>query len=150
MYTKQEASRLKQAFWTAFGKYMQPVLSADGAKVSWVNYKTGISGITFKMDADSTHATIAIVLSHPDAAMQQMHYNQMVQLKTMLATEVQEEWNWQANTANEYGRTGSKIGIELLDVNICRPEQWPELITFFKQRIIALDAFWSSVRYSFE
>jgi hypothetical protein len=41
MYTKQEISKQKQAFWTAFGKYMKPVLSADGEEISWLNYKTG-------------------------------------------------------------------------------------------------------------
>ena len=29
MYTKQEISKQKQAFWTAFGRDMKPVASAD-------------------------------------------------------------------------------------------------------------------------
>lgn len=29
MYTREEISKQKQAFWTAFGKYMQPVFKMD-------------------------------------------------------------------------------------------------------------------------
>ena len=32
MFSKQEASQLRKEFWTAFGQYMKPVLSADGGK----------------------------------------------------------------------------------------------------------------------
>ena len=34
MYTKQEISKQKQAFWTAFGRYMKPVASADDGSQS--------------------------------------------------------------------------------------------------------------------
>ncbi|PZR08331.1 MAG: DUF4268 domain-containing protein, partial [Flavobacterium psychrophilum] len=67
MYTREEISKQKQAFWTAFGKYMRPVLSADGLPVSWLNYKTGVPGISFKMDADRDHAVIMILLSNSNA-----------------------------------------------------------------------------------
>ena len=43
MYSKQELSRIREEFWTSFGRYMQPILSADGEKVNWVNYKTGMT-----------------------------------------------------------------------------------------------------------
>ncbi|RYZ23162.1 MAG: DUF4268 domain-containing protein, partial [Chitinophagaceae bacterium] len=33
---------------------------------------------------------------------------------------------------------------------IFRREDWPELISFFKPRIVALDAFWSEAKYFFE
>jgi len=65
MWTKQEIAKQKQAFWTAFGRYMKPVLSADGEVVSWLNYKTGNKYIHFKMDADSRQAFIAILVHHP-------------------------------------------------------------------------------------
>ena len=92
MYSKQEISKQKQVFWTTFGKYMQPVLSADGEEINWVNYKTGISGITFKMDVDNGQAAIQIRLSHVDTALQQKHYNQFLQLKSMLQAELNEEF----------------------------------------------------------
>ncbi len=40
--------------------------------------------------------------------------------------------------------------IHLNGVSIFNKEDWPQLISFFKQRIIALDQFWSTARYGFE
>ncbi|MBL7682767.1 MAG: DUF4268 domain-containing protein [Flavipsychrobacter sp.] len=150
MYSRQEAAKLKETFWTTFGRYMQPVLPADGERVNWVNYKTGIQGIAFKMDADTQHAGISIVLSHPDATMRQQHYTQLQQLKTLLHNELNEVWTWQQDVQDAYGKTYSRIGTTASGINIMKQEDWPALISFFKPRIIALDAFWSHVKYAFE
>ncbi|MGZ8552516.1 MAG: DUF4268 domain-containing protein, partial [Chitinophagaceae bacterium] len=64
MYSKQEASLLRKRFWTQFGQYMRPLPGADGETVNWLNYKTGIKDLYFRMDADSKQATIAIELRH--------------------------------------------------------------------------------------
>ena len=150
MYTKQEVSKQKQAFWTAFGQYMQPILSAEGVKANWINYKTGVSGIHFKMDVDNTRATIAIVFSHPDADTQAAHYDQLTQLKAMLQQALGEDWQWQPMITDEYGKTISRVCTTIQNANIYHNEDWPALISFFKPRIIALDAFWSNARYGFE
>ena len=65
MYSKEQISKLKTQFWTNFGQYMKPVPGASGMPVNWINYKTGIRHIHFKMDADNTKAVIAIEISHP-------------------------------------------------------------------------------------
>lgn len=151
MYSKQEVSKQKQEFWTAFGRYMKPVLSADGEIVSWSNYKTGISGIQFKMDADNKKAFIAIVFSQNDPVVQQTCYQHLLQLKEMLYSELGEDnWNWQADTADGYGKTVSQVSKQLTGVSIHRTDDWPAIISFLKPRIVALDAFWSMAKYSFE
>ncbi len=150
MYTKQEAAKQKQLFWTTFGQYMHPVLSADGAKVNWVNYKTGVKGIQFRMDVTDTHATIALVLSHSDETLRHAQYGHLVQLKGLLQDSLGEDWQWQQEIGDEHGRITSQVGTELQQVNINRNEDWPRIISFLKPRIIALDAFWSMVRYAFE
>lgn len=62
MYTRQEASKLKEEFWTAFGKYMSPIPSAEGLPINWVNYKTGVKDVSFFMEADNKQASIGIQL----------------------------------------------------------------------------------------
>lgn len=149
MYTREEISKQKQAFWTAFGKYMQPVLSADGSSVSWLNYKTGISGIHFKMDADRDHALIMILLSNTNAAIQQEHYNQFEQLKGMLQDTLgEDDWVWQQTEVG--GKLNISISKTLTGVNIHNQPDWSDIISFLKPRIIALDEFWSMTKYSFE
>ena len=150
MYSKQEASQLRQEFWTAFGQYMNPVLSADGDKMNWVNYKTGEKNIAFRMHADNRHAMIAIELAHKDRDIQQLYFEQFQQLKNLLAESLGEDWNWQLHTTDEHGKIISRISFEMNGVSIFKKDDWPKLISFFKPRIIALDEFWSGARYTFE
>jgi len=150
MFSRQEASKLRQEFWTTFGKYMNPVLSAEGEKINWINYKTGEKDISFRMDADSKSAFIAIELTHPDVEIRQIYFEQFVQLKKIFRETVNEEWTWQIETQDDNGKFLSRIFIEKRGCSIFNKEHWPGLISFFKPRIIALDDFWSSVKYSFE
>ena len=150
MYSKQEASQLRQEFWTAFGKYMSPVLSADGERLNWLNYKTGEKDIYFRMNADSKKASIGIELTHKDADLQALYFEQFQTLKTTLHKTLKEEWTWLLHTKDELGKTISRIYTEIENASIFKKEDWPQLISFFKPRIIALDEFWSNVKYSFE
>lgn len=150
LYSKEQATQLKQAFWTAFGQYLKPQLSADGLRTNWVNYKTGIKYLYFKMEADKKSAFIAIEMSHPDADIQQLMFDQFVELKNVLNSQLEEEWDWELHTTDEYGKTVSRIIKTLPHVSIFKQEDWPALISFFKPRIIALDEFWSVAQYSFD
>ena len=141
---------MKQEFWTAFGKYMSPVLSADGEKINWINYKTGEKDIYFRMDADSKMASIGIEIAHKDLDLQDLYYEQLCQVKHLLFEALQEVWIWQSQTSNEYGQRTSRVYIEEQNVNIFNKADWAALISFFKPRIIALDEFWSTAKYVFE
>jgi hypothetical protein len=150
MYSREEAVQLKQQFWTSFGKYMAPVLSAEGEKINWINYKTREPGVFFKMNADNRAATIAIVLGHSNAGIQELYYEQLYELRKMLEESLGEEWEWDRLKVNDYGKVESRVYKTLSGVSIFKQEDWPEMISFFKPRIIALDEFWSNARYAFE
>jgi hypothetical protein len=150
MYSKQEASRLRQEFWTTFGQYMNPILSAEGEKVNWINYKTGEKNISFRMHAENKNAVIAIELNHKDKEIQQLYFEQFLQFKNLFNEVINEEWEWQLHAYDEHGKFISKIFKEKTGVSVFQKQDWPEMISFFKPRIIALDEFWSSVKYAFE
>ncbi len=150
MYSKDEASQLRQAFWTTFGQYISPQLSAEGLRVNWVNYKTGVKHLFFKMQADKRSASIAIEIAHPDPGLQELFFEQFVEYKNVFHTTVNETWEWQLYGKEENGRKVSLIIKELADVSIFNKNDWPALISFFKPRIIALDEFWSNAKYSFD
>jgi hypothetical protein len=150
MYKKEEASQVRQAFWKAYGMYMALQFSAEGLKINWINYKTGIKYLNFKMDADKKHAYIRIHLSHPDIEIQQMMMEQFRAVEKLLQLSIGEEWEWRLHETDEQGNIYSFIGISIDDVNIFNQNDWPTLIQFFKPRIIALDAFWSEAQYAFD
>ena len=150
MYSKAEVTQLRQAFWTAFGQYMAPVPSAEGETTNWINYKTGVKHLYFRMHADNRSASIAIELTHPDAGIRELFMEQFREVKTLLHEALGETWTWEPHAEDAHGMPLSRIYTELSPVNLFNKEDWPALISFFKPRLIALDAFWTDAQYTFE
>ena len=150
MYSRDQASQLRQAFWTTFGQYLAPITSAEGMKVNWVNYKTGVKHLYFRMRADAKSASIGIEMTHPDIDIQALYFEQFEEFKNILHQYLEEEWDWMLHSAGENGVIVSKIEKTLPAVNIYNQDDWPLLISFFKPRIIALDNFWTDAKYTFE
>ena len=150
MYSKQEAAKLKQQFWTAFGQYMSPILSEGAEHINWINYKTGEKDIYFRMNAGNKSASISIDITHKDESLQELYFQQFFELKKLLHSLLNEEWTWLLRTHDENGKTISRIYTNVSNVNIFNKEDWPQLISFFKSRIIALDEFWSNAKHLFE
>ncbi len=150
MYSKHEASQLKQEFWTSFGLYMNPVLSSESEKVNWVNYKTGEKGIRFKMHADNKSAYIGIAFVEKDAGIRELYFDQLKELKKIIEQVLPGTWQWALHSEDENGQPISMLYDKIEGVSIFKKEDWPQLISFFKPRIVALDEFWNLVKYSFE
>jgi hypothetical protein len=150
MYSKQEAALLREQFWIAFGRYMKPVLSAEGLPVHWVNYKTGVKHIYFRMDAGRSGASVAIELRHPDPAERKHCLEQFRALGQLFRNIAGTDWDWQAVAVSEAGMPLSRIVSSLDQVSVYQQEDWPQLISFLKPRIIALDHFWTEVKPAFE
>jgi hypothetical protein len=150
LYSKEEASQLKQQFWTAFGQYIAPQLSAEGLKANWVNYKTGLKHVYFKMQADKRSASIAIELTQPDPGIQELFFEQFKEFKNILHATLDETWEWELHGKDDYGKTISRIFKQIEGVSIFNKNDWPALISFFKPRIIALDEFWNDIKYGFD
>jgi hypothetical protein len=149
MYNRHERSRLKHEFWTTFGRYMSPVPSAEGMKINWVNYHTGIKDIYFRMDAGNNDAAIYISLEHKDAAVRQIHFEKLLSMESILHEAIGEAWRWESNIVI-MGKENARIGKTLSDVSVFNRDHWPELISFFKPRIIGLDSFWENAKWGFE
>ena len=148
MYSKEQSSKLKAQFWTNFGQYMKPVPGASGLPVNWINYKTGIRHIHFKMDADNTKAIIAIEISHPHQDQRLQYYDQFLSLKNLLNSTTAFNWQWNETIETGY-KTISSISQQLDAVNILNQADWPAIISFLKPRIMSLDAFWELVKDGF-
>ena len=150
MYSKEEASKLRQQFWIAFGKYMKPIPSADGLPINWVNYKTSVKNVFFKMNADQRKTTISIEITHQDEETRAIYFEQFKALKLLFSDAVNEDWAWEQSVLNEYGIPFAQISISLTGISIFNQKNWPEIISFLKPRILALDQFWVDVKPIFE
>jgi hypothetical protein len=63
---------------------------------------------------------------------------------------LEEEWIWDMDGMDEYGKPICRIYTSLTGYSVFKEDDWAELISFFKPRIIALDEFWSLAKYTFD
>lgn len=150
MYSREEASAIRKRFWTVFGQYMKPHLSASGIKINWINYKTGVKHIRFRMDVMGKEAYIGIELHHPDTDIRELFYEQFLELKSFMHAKLDEEWIWEENVILNETKLISRIYTKQRSGSIYNQENWSSHISFLKERIIKLDEFWEDARYSFD
>lgn len=150
MYSEKEASAIKQKFWTSFGQYMAPVASLSGEKINWINYKTGIKGISLKANADNNQAFVAIEISVSDKIIQENYFKLFHTFKKQFKDIAGDGWDMQPAYISSQGNNISRISTELNQVNIFRESDWPRIITFLKEKMIAFDAFWVEYKPAFE
>lgn len=129
---------------------MKPVPGATGEAVNWLNYKTGIRNIFFRLDADKQYTRVGIEIQHVTETERLHYYNHFVALKKLLEQTTGYEWYWQAAVVDENGQTISRISQVLNNVSVLNEADWPAIIAFLKPRITALDAFWETVKDGFE
>ena len=93
MYSPRHESAIREEFWTSFGRYVSPILSANGKKISWVNYKTGIKNIQFKMNAGKSGAIINIEITG-DAEKINKFFSLFLSFKPAFVKVFEHNWKW--------------------------------------------------------
>ena len=81
MFSKEEAAQLRKEFWTSFGKSFPR---------KWLLYNTKIKGFAFKFQADRKNASVCLDIEHVDEIANELLYDQMLSLRTLLETEIPE------------------------------------------------------------
>ena len=150
MYSVAEASFIKQKFWTSFGMYMSPVPSATLEKVNWVNYKTGIKGISFKLNADKDSVSVVVEIFLKDTMLQHQYFETFNNFASELKKIGVNNLDFQKDYFQENKGSVSLILAELKNVNVFKEADWPTMISFLKQYMLGLDKFWASYKPAFE
>ncbi|HSB92032.1 MAG TPA: DUF4268 domain-containing protein [Flavitalea sp.] len=149
MYSRQEASHVRKEFWTALGQYLKPVLSAEGTRINWINYRTGVRHFHFRLDAIDARAFISLELDHPDTELQGLYFEQLKSMEGIFQVIMDEKWDWQQLQTSVHGKLVSRVVREIDGAKVLNRNHWPVLISFFKERIIKLDRFWTEVKDQF-
>jgi hypothetical protein len=147
MFSKAEKSEHRKTFWTAFGRFMNKHRSAEGRKMKWMNYRTGVKDVYFRLEADHKTAKICIDIQHSDDGIRALFYEQFGELKRILHDTIGKELIWLPEYVHETGKKSSRIYAEIdADVNIYQREHWPAMFEFFEQYIVPMDEFWNEFK----
>lgn len=150
MISTREKALIMERFWVSLGKYLAPLPSASGAKVNWVNYKTGIKNIQFIMVFEGDVVRFMIRIGGSDDAVRSGLFHQFQKLSNSLEECTSGDWKWEENGRDDFDKTHAVISKMVADVSVYRQEDWPQIISFYKYNILGLDKFWSQWAPAFE
>jgi hypothetical protein len=150
MYPREQAQQMRKLFWISLGKYMGQFPSVFNPKVKWLNYKTGVQHLYFRLDLDNKQASVSIEMEHPDPGIRELFYQQWEQVDGMLFQATDQSWTWVPETYNESGLAISRIYVTLPDVSIYDDTTWGTAFSFISHYMIRLDELWAELFDLFE
>jgi hypothetical protein len=141
MYSKAEKKKYILDFWNGFGVYMKKY-NADFGRVRWVNYRSNVKDIFFRLNIDNKSATFSIEMQHKDEGLRELFFEQFKELKVVLEDNIREELIWEQKAFNQNNQPISGIFCDLNNVSIYNKDDWQSIFQFFEKRMVGLHTFW--------
>lgn len=141
MWSKEETKNRKVMFFTNFGIYMKKYIPEYGKKIRWVNYRTGVHSIQFKIEADKTSSRVCIDIINKDDGVREIFFEQFEEFKTLLSNSM-DKLDWVKEYRIESGFYITRIFTELKGPSINQESEWGDIYRFFEKNLVALHEFW--------
>ena len=141
MWSKEEARNRKKRFFTNFGIYMKKYIPEYGEKIRWVNYRTGVNDIKFKIECQKKISRVCIDIVHKDQSIREIFYEQFEEFKSIL-NQSMDEMVWIKKYRLDSGYYIARIYTELTGPSINSESDWGEIYCFIEKNLIALHEFW--------
>ena len=123
MFSKEESAALRQEFWTSFGKSFPR---------RWLLYNTKIKGVSFKFVANRKNAMICLDIEHSDEIANEILYDQILSLKTILIEEYLPEVIFDGSYELENGKIIRRIYINHTEkFSIYNKNTWRSCYEFY-------------------
>lgn len=133
MFSKEEAAKLRKEFWTSFGKSFPR---------KWLLYNTKLKGIAFKFVANRKNALVCFDFEHPDEIANELYFDQVLSLKTILLTEFLPNAIFDELYCLENGKEIKRIYIPYEDkFSIHNKNTWRDCYEFFVETMTQFELF---------
>ncbi|MBV7267605.1 DUF4268 domain-containing protein [Winogradskyella luteola] len=137
MFSKEESRKLRQEFWTSFGKSFPR---------KWLLYNTKIKGLSFKFHFDTKSALIALDLED-DLENRINCWEKLIALKGILLSEYVPNAIYEETYYLENSKEISRIYLPLEQkVSIHNKNTWRDVMEFFNTNMILLEAFFEEYK----
>ena len=137
MFSKEESRRLKQEFWTSFGKSFPR---------KWILYNTKMKGFSFKFHFDTKKALVALDIED-DLENRITYWEKLESLKSILHNDYLPEAIFEETYFLENGKEISWIYIPLEQkVSIHNKNTWQEVMVFFNTNMQLFEAFFEEYK----
>jgi len=133
MFTKEEAKRVRQEFWTEFGKAYPR---------KWLLYNTKIKELVLKFTFTTEIAQVSIDVDSDDELIREYYYDKLWSLEKILKTEYIPDIILNPNYEVDYGKIISRVYVQLNNVCIHNKKTWPETFDFLNTNMAQLELFY--------
>ena len=133
MFSKEESAALRQEFWTSFGKSFPR---------RWLLYNTKIKGVSFKFVANRKNAMICLDIEHSDEIANEILYDQILSLKTILIEDYLPEVIFDSFYQLENGKIIRRIYINnTVKFSIYNKNTWRDCYEFYVRIMPKFESF---------
>ena len=137
MFSKEESRKIREEFWTSFGKSFPR---------KWILYNTKIKGFSFKFHFDTKKALVALDLED-DLENRITYWEKLLAMKRILQDEFLPEAIFEETYFLENGKELSRIYVPLrAKVSIHNKNSWREVMEFFNEKMSLLEAFFEDYK----
>lgn len=131
MFSKEEAKKIKQEFWTAFGKSFPR---------KWILYNTKIKDFSFKFSADSKKAEVSLELQMNPESLRTAYYHKIWSLEDTLKEYIGVFFKSETYQLDN-GKSIARIWVPLDGVSIFNKKNWPQIFEFFVEKMDGFESF---------
>lgn len=122
MFSKKEAKKIREEFWTNFGKE---------SSREWILYDTRIKELQLKFTFNNREAKVSMDISSKDEIIRSYYFQKITSLRSILLDEYLPEAVFEENIVLPEGKTISSIFVLLKGVNINSKKDWPAVSSIF-------------------
>lgn len=132
MFSKEESAKMRQEFWTSFGKSFPR---------KWILYQTKIKGLSFKFNFDTKKAMVLMEIEG-NLEHRIKYFEKIQSLQDILERDYLPKVVYAESYELENGKEVSCIFVEKKGVCIHNRETWQKAMLFLNENMIKMEDFW--------
>ncbi len=132
MFSREKSKKIRQEFWTSFGKEYPR---------KWLLYNTKMKEIQLKFTFNRKSAMVSLDIIDNDELIRDYYFEKLLSLKKVLKAEYLPEIIYEKNYALPEGKTISRIFVELKEVSVHNKKDWPLVKDFLARNMNLLEEF---------
>lgn len=132
MFTKEESKKIRQEFWTSFGKEFPH---------KWLLYNTKMKEIQLKFTFNRKVAQVSLDIADDDEMIQAYYFEKLQSLEKILKAEYLPEAILEEEYELPEGKIISRVYVQMDNVSIHNQKDWPEVKTFLANKMMQLEEF---------
>ena len=132
MFSREESKKIRQEFWTSFGKEFPH---------KWLLYNTKMKEIQLKFTFSRKIAQVSLDILDENEMIRAYYFEKMQSLENVLKSEYLPEATLEEFYELPEGKIISRVYVEMHNVSIHNRKDWPEVKKFLASNMLQLEEF---------